>query len=561
MKPLSYRNPVVPCRSNHRQDYLIPLAVLALFAFFLGIGLLCGAEPPTAIPQPIYEIKSAYTAKGDTLTETRTIRPTNMPADALVRWYIAPVMPPLPILLVAQGGDIYPFPWGTGPVPPVPPVPPIPPVPPVPPDPPVPPVPPTTGLNVALIGPEPRIVRNFTPAQVAILSSKSLRNYLEANCEKDDDGTTPAYRVLIRANDNALLSPRWKSILEKAPAEGCWFAAVDGNKFFIKDFVKEVPDTATALKMLADLTGRPADQLIPREFPRLRIIPDGDWEKYNPPPGPDGIKVAIVDGERRYLSSLPRDLDRNPRGRSLASFGINVIPRSEWPARIAALKAANAGLMPLTYHIPPYDQNGTNYCWCNAVAQGMTAMGYQQGRPHYLLSAASIGGPITNYRNVGGWGADAMNFGQKTGAVRVDLWPSNAISSSYFKKAEVQADYPRNKLTAQIADLGQTGGSMFDEVATCVLLGAPVPVGYNWWSHEVLAVGLEIKDGKPYLILRNSWGQYEDNGFFLLPEGSGRNKGTPDDAQAILSMKSASVRRHRSPRLFRMDELFTATVA
>jgi hypothetical protein len=168
-------------------------------------------------------------------------------------------------------------------------------------------------------------------------------------------------------------------------------------------------------------------------------------------------------------------------------------------------------------------------------------MAEQQHRPRVLVSAASVGGPITGYRNVGGWPGDAFEFMLKTGSVRTDLWPSNAIKSSYASDAKVKADYPLHRLTANLADLGASG-KMFDEVATCVLLGAPVAVCYDWWGHAVLAVGLEQKGGTYYLILRNSWGEFEDHGFFLLPEGSGRNKGTPDDAQVILSVQQASSR-------------------
>jgi len=165
-------------------------------------------------------------------------------------------------------------------------------------------------------------------------------------------------------------------------------------------------------------------------------------------------------------------------------------------------------------------------------------MRYQQGCPVYLISSASIGGPITNYRNEGGWPGDAVQFMAEKGGVNAALWPNNSISSSYASKPEVVADYPKNKMTGALADLGSSG-KIFDETVTCVLLGAPVAVSYNWWSHAVLAVGVE-QDGNSWnLILRNSWGEYEDHGFFMLPEGSGRNRGTPDDAQAILSMIAA----------------------
>jgi hypothetical protein len=398
------------------------------------------------------------------------------------------------------------------------------------------PWPPSIGFNVALIAPGPHALRNLSPDQVAIPTSRAFRDYTDKNCEKQEDGKTPAYAALLRSNDNSNLSPRWKAILDKTPKDRVILAAVKGEKYFVGDLPANLQ---AALRVLAEVSGVAADPVVPFSSPRLREVPDGDWQKYNPPPGPDGKKVVNFLGERRYLCIIPRDLEKHPVGslgfaKPLSAYGVNLIPRSEWQARIAALKAANAGLMPLTYPIPPYDQGGTFYCWVNCVAQGMVAAMCEMGQPMRIISAASIGGPITGYRNEGGSPAEAVKFAMAKGAVRVDLWPSNAISASYAKKPEVKADYPKNRISATLADLGEQ--SMFDEVATCVLLGAPVVVSYDWWGHAVLALGLEYQNGKYYLILRNSWGEYEDHGFFLLPEGRGPNRGTPDDAQAILGL-------------------------
>lgn len=396
------------------------------------------------------------------------------------------------------------------------------PTPPVPPDPPV----PTDGLTVAIVAPEPRTARSLTPDQIAIPTSRTVRDFVEKYCARDADGKTPKYRLLFRSNDTGSLPSPWKEILDAAPKDGCSLTVVAPKKSYSGPLPADVPGMMKILEEAAGTTAAgPASQL-----PSPREIPASKWDEYNPPD-----RAPIVNGEKRFLSLTPRNLAERPRGKPLSAYGIHLIPRDEWPNRIAALKKASAGLMALTYQIPPYDQDGTNYCWANAPCQGWTAMAYQQGRPLYRISAASVGGPITGYRNVGGYGLDAVQFLAEKGGVNEALWPSNDISSAYDKKAEVRADRPRNKLTAMLADLGASG-KMFDEVATCVLLGAPCPVGYNWWSHEVLAVGLDQKGGKYYLVLRNSWGDYEDHGFFLLPEGKGKNKGTPDDAQAILSV-------------------------
>ena len=107
------------------------LAVATLAALLYGLGVVAGAEPPKAIPVPIYKTETSYGGTGKELVETRKVVCTNMPATAAETWY-RNVLPPIHV--VFEGGQFYFFPWqgGPNPPPPVPPVPPIPPVPPVP---------------------------------------------------------------------------------------------------------------------------------------------------------------------------------------------------------------------------------------------------------------------------------------------------------------------------------------------------------------------------------------------------------------------------------------------
>jgi hypothetical protein len=74
-------------------------------------------------------------------------------------------------------------------------------------------------------------------------------------------------------------------------------------------------------------------------------------------------------------------------------------------------------------------------------------------------------------------------------------------------------------------DLPQT----FDALATQVLLGFPVAIGLNWWSHEVTAVSLVKLDGSGRygMMIDNSWGEgWGTKGRGVLTE----SKATPDDA-------------------------------
>ncbi|MCK9459637.1 MAG: hypothetical protein M0R80_08365 [Proteobacteria bacterium] len=403
------------------------------------------------------------------------------------------------------------------------------------PTPPGPPEPTVNKLNVVITGSSPEVVRDLTPDQVAILTSRTVRDWMDASCEKAEDGL-PAYRLIAKSVGAESLPDRWKTMVAMVPADakGITVVATNGKKKLV---VPLPADFTALLKTVSDFAKLPMPAVSSAKEPNPPVFTDEEWAKFNPPD-----KVAEFGGEKRFLSCMPRDLKKYPLGKApgtttLAAVGVRVIPRSEWPARLEALKKANAGVMPLIYgKVEGHDQDGTNYCWANSAVCAGGNVKYIQGQSPYILSAASVGGPITGYRNQGGWPGDAVAFMEKTGAVRADLWPNIAIKSSYAKKPECVADYSKHKILAKSVDLGESG-NIFDETATCVLLGSSVAVTYNWWSHAVTAVGLEQKDGKWYLILRNSWGDsYGDKGFFKLPEGRGSNRGTPDDAQAVFYM-------------------------
>jgi hypothetical protein len=118
----------------------VAASVLLLALVFTGLGLSFqpgvarvpdtgSVVAPGAIPEPTYTTTTVYGSKSDTLTVLATVRPSNMPADATVRWYLEEGR--VPLLLVSQGQQIWVFPWkgapqpgpGPGPNPPVPPVP------------------------------------------------------------------------------------------------------------------------------------------------------------------------------------------------------------------------------------------------------------------------------------------------------------------------------------------------------------------------------------------------------------------------------------------------------
>src|SRR5690606_36330226 len=110
-----------------------------------------------------------------------------------------------------------------------------------------------------------------------------------------------------------------------------------------------------------------------------------------------------------------------------------LIPEVEWKERIKEREAkglTNRELCKLA-GIAPLNQNGTNYCWANGVIQCMQIIRAKSGDPHKPLSPASVAGPITNFRNVGGWGDQALDRIREHGANFQEDWPANAIDRRY----------------------------------------------------------------------------------------------------------------------------------
>jgi len=388
---------------------------------------------------------------------------------------------------------------------------------------PPPPPPPQAGLRFLITG-DIREVRDMTPEGVAVLTSRTVRDWMDQACEPGG--------FLIAPKAFATADPRFSALAAKAPdGRVTAVALAPGKEPIVFDPVPRFDVLLTATAKYAGVAAKPNAARPP---PALREFSAAEWATFK---GQNG--VATVNGIRRFNAAKPRDLKAHPRGQapgtvSLSAAGVRVIPRSEWPKYLAAQRDANAGLYALLYNkLPSSDQASTNYCWGNGPANCGATLLYVTGRGSYLLSAASVCAPLTGYRNVGGWPADAVEFMTEQGIVRDALWPNAAISRQYAGLPAVKADYPKHVVTSTIADLGVS--DIFDETVTCVLLGCPVATAHNWWGHAVMAVGLDFSAGVWYLIERNSWGgEYGDQGFFKLREGHGSNRAGPDDAQVIL---------------------------
>lgn len=242
------------------------------------------------------------------------------------------------------------------------------------------------------------------------------------------------------------------------------------------------------------------------------------------------VSDPVIDGDMKSRGYEARNYDEHPEGSIEYSspFNLELIPRNEWVPRIKEREEQRARLLDLhQYHdIKIKDQRSTSYCWINGVVGAMEVCRATMGLPYVELSPASGGAKIKNYRNVGGWGGQAIDHIGKYGVCDVKLWPANAIDRKYDTEAS-RANARKHK----IFEFVEVSRRNFDQVATLLLLGHPTAVAYNWWRHLVYATDLVAIEGGSFgVMICNSWGaRWKNGGFAVLREG----KGTPDEAHAV----------------------------
>lgn len=214
-----------------------------------------------------------------------------------------------------------------------------------------------------------------------------------------------------------------------------------------------------------------------------------------------------------------RDFSRNPVGsfEYTGRFKGTTHPRSEWRDEIERQTREKCRLTDLWYHykVILLNQANTNYCWVNAPAGCIMLKWAMMGNGVLSLSPASAGGPISGYRNVGGYGAQALKWGAENGYCATDLWPANAIQRSYYTE-EAKA----NAKLHRFLDWEETDIGAFDQLVELVLYRhEPCFIGVPKWGHEVEVTEiLALPNGKFGVAGPNSWGKYNTTGFYQVSE-------------------------------------------
>lgn len=244
-------------------------------------------------------------------------------------------------------------------------------------------------------------------------------------------------------------------------------------------------------------------------------------------------KVVYAGGEPRLLSRTPPPANLDRRSYSTA-FGdaLQVIPRGEWSGLLKEQLERKARVSDLQ-NFPPHDQDGLPTCWANGPAHAATTARVMQGLPYLEMSACSVAVPISG-GHVGGNEDTAVEYAAKHGWCSTKVWPNNSTDRGKLNDSTCNEDRQHHMALEWIYL-----GSRFENYATAALLGLPMAVAYNDWSHVVALCDLvEIEAGHYGLRIRNNWGNwgakndYGFPGYAVFAEGA-RSHGCPDSGFAL----------------------------
>lgn len=216
------------------------------------------------------------------------------------------------------------------------------------------------------------------------------------------------------------------------------------------------------------------------------------------------------------------------------------VPREQWPALIAA--GAGNWLSDLVQYrkMLAKSQGRLNFCWAFGTTRTYEIARVVMGLEHVDLSPESLGGPLTNWRNVGGYASEAFEGLEQNGICESSFMDApNSLSPSRWKAG--WQEHAKQHRAPQWYEIG----SNFDDMMTCLLNRMAVAAGLSWWRHLVAfldplmwvgsklwtpgdAIPTSLRNVTFGVLMQNSWGTWNGSeyGFATLQE----RKATPDGA-------------------------------
>lgn len=240
--------------------------------------------------------------------------------------------------------------------------------------------------------------------------------------------------------------------------------------------------------------------------------------------------------------TLPRNYAAVPVGSMEFAPVSNVplIPMFEWPDRIADLERRRATLKHIwdDAGIGVWNQGQVGYCHAFSAVMAVAIQRAMMGLPYLSLSASSVGGPVTGWRNAGAYIYDDLKQMVSGGIATTDFVPMLTTRLSDCKPG-----WRENAAKTKVIEFHDVPPRDFQAHGSLLLQLIPACVGLNYWGHAVTDLVLRdmdrnksATDANRYGVeFLNSWGaQYGDGGF-------GVRMGSRKYADSIYSVRQISL--------------------
>lgn len=242
----------------------------------------------------------------------------------------------------------------------------------------------------------------------------------------------------------------------------------------------------------------------------------------------------------------PRDYDESPEEMFSPVSELQLIPQSEWSARIKEKAAQQAQLSDVRNRADggkPFvnlNQGPDGYCWAYSTGHAGMLVRAINNQPYVRLNPHGVAAIIKRGANEGGWCGLSAKFGEEVGYPSEATWPPLSRDYKKYDTPAMRADANKHRLVEKWADLTRQIYDQrftFEQLATCLLLGIPCPCDFYWWGHSVCAMDLvEVEPGDFGIRIINSWLNWGANGTAVI---RGEKK-YPNSCLALLAVSGSS---------------------
>lgn len=247
----------------------------------------------------------------------------------------------------------------------------------------------------------------------------------------------------------------------------------------------------------------------------------------------DNWKDVQQESQELYRTGLTlRDFKKYPVGTFGTPFDkeVKVIPREEWPERIAQMNEEKSRLSDIYdignfgQRIPSLDQNGQGFCWAYSTVGVVQCLRAKANMPYVNLSPHAVACKIFGFQDRGAWGALSAEWISKNGVPSAEFWPQKSMNRRH-DTPDTWENAKLHRITEGWIDLDAPHPAdaklSFDQIMTLLLMRIPVVTDFDWWGHSVFALDpIDFQPSAPlnsierwgYLI-QNSWGDgWSENG-------------------------------------------------